>query len=88
METFTSTDVKNKVGPFMDEARKSPVLITKNGRPSIIALPVEDYEKMELEALRNKLAHSEAQADRGEYVESSLNSMLKRLEKKRELKNG
>jgi len=84
METITSSNVKNRVGTFMDAARKSPVLITKNGRPSIVALPAEDYERMELEALRNKLSHSEEQAERGEYVESSLEVMLKRLKKKRE----
>ena len=85
MEAITSSDVKNRVGIFMDIARKNPVLITKNGRPVIVALPAEEYERMELEALRNKLAHSEEQADRGEYVESSLEGMLKRLQKKREL---
>jgi len=83
METITSSDVKNLTGTFMDAARRNPVLITKNGRPSIVALPAEEYERMELEALRTKLSHSEGQADRGEYVDSSLENMLKRLKGKR-----
>jgi len=88
METITSSDVKNLTGPFMDAARRSPVLITKNGRPSIVALPAEEYERLELEALRNKLSHSEEQADRGEYVDSSLELMLKRLKEKRAQSHG
>lgn len=69
MEIITSTSVKNSIGPFMDSARRDAVLITKNGRPSVVALPAEQYEKMKLDALRAELAIGEAQADRGEFVE-------------------
>lgn len=79
MEVITSSNVKNSIGPFMDSARRNPVLITKNGRPSVVALPAEEYEKMKLDALRNTLAIGEAQADRGEYVEYSLDSLMKEL---------
>ncbi|PHS25128.1 MAG: prevent-host-death protein [Methylophaga sp.] len=79
MEIITSSNVKNSIGPFMDSARKNAVLITKNGRPSVVALPAEEYERMKLDALRATLAIGEAQADRGEYVEYSLDDLVKEL---------
>ena len=79
MKTFASSEVKNKIGHFMDTAIRQPVLITKNGRPAIVALSVEDYRGLELSLLQNKLALGEEQADRGEFSDYSLASLLVEL---------
>ena len=79
MKTFASSEVKNKIGQFMDSAIRQPVLITKNGRPAIVALSVEDYRELEINLLRNKLAIGEVQADRGEFADYSLASLLTEL---------
>lgn len=79
MKTFASSEVKNKIGHFMDAAIRNPVLITKNGRPSVVALSVEDYQHLEMIILRNKLAIGEAQAERGEFVEYSLTDIMEEL---------
>jgi len=55
----------------------------KNNGASVATLSAEVFEKVQLEAIRSKLIHSEEQADRGEYIESNLESMLKRLNEKR-----
>jgi len=34
MKTFTAAEAKNGIGKFLDMARREPVLVTKNNRPS------------------------------------------------------
>lgn len=58
---------KNNFGRVLDEARRTPVLIEKNGRSVAVLLSIEEYE--ELEAQRDAhWALKAARAERQGYV--------------------
>lgn len=42
----TSTDFQNRPGAYMDQALKSPVIITKHSRPARVLLDIEEYERL------------------------------------------
>ena len=46
MRNFTSADAKNQFGELVDSARVAPVAITKYGRPFVVALAVEEFERL------------------------------------------
>ncbi len=52
MRTFTSADAKNQFGELVDAARVKPVAVTKYGRPFVVVLAVEEFER--LSALEQK----------------------------------
>ncbi|MEW6365032.1 MAG: type II toxin-antitoxin system Phd/YefM family antitoxin [Acidobacteriota bacterium] len=44
--TVTATELKNRLGRYLDEALSEPVLVERSGRPSHVVLRYEDYERM------------------------------------------
>jgi prevent-host-death family protein len=55
MKTMSARDAKNSFGLLLDTARAEPVTIEKHGRPVVVVLAVEEYERlgartMEIEA--------------------------------------
>ena len=46
MKTFSARDAKNRFGYLIDTARQEPVSVEKHGRPVVIVLSVEDYERL------------------------------------------
>ncbi|MCH8184465.1 MAG: type II toxin-antitoxin system Phd/YefM family antitoxin [Proteobacteria bacterium] len=51
MQTLTATDAKYGFGRLIDLARAEPVTIAKHGRPVVVVMSVEEYERLkEVEA--------------------------------------
>jgi prevent-host-death family protein len=46
MRRVSATEIKNRLGQYMDYALVSPVLIEKQGRPSVVLLSVEEYNRL------------------------------------------
>jgi prevent-host-death family protein len=46
MHTVTTVEFMRHFGRYHDEAKKAPITLTKHGRPSVVVLPVELYEKL------------------------------------------
>jgi prevent-host-death family protein len=46
MRRVNATEIKNRLGQYMDYALASPVLIEKQGRPSLVLLSVQEYERL------------------------------------------
>ncbi len=46
METVSTVEFMRHFGRYHDEAKKHPITLTKHGRPSVVVLPVELYEKL------------------------------------------
>lgn len=44
MTTATALELKNHLGKYIDLAQKSPVLVTKHNRPSVIMIRADDAE--------------------------------------------
>jgi len=47
MKIASVADVKARFSEFMRETRSGPVIITKNGRPSAVLLPIESEAELE-----------------------------------------
>ena len=87
MKAFSARDAKEHFGELMDTVQREPVSIEKYGRPVAVMMSETEYEELKLERLRAILAHSEAQADRGEFAEdSSLQGLLEELDGERQPK--
>ncbi|MEW7312738.1 type II toxin-antitoxin system Phd/YefM family antitoxin [Buttiauxella gaviniae] len=69
MLSFTANQAKTQFGEMIAKAQREPVSITKNGKPSVVVMSIDDYnelEELKLQSLRDKLAHSIAQAKAGQ----------------------
>ena len=44
--TVTSAEVQKNFGYWQDQALRQPVRVTRNGRPKIVLLAVEEYERL------------------------------------------
>lgn len=84
MYSFTANQAKTQFGEMMTKAQREPVSITKNGKPSVVVISVDDYqayEKIKLEQLRSKLSASTTQAHNGllHDGEAVFNELMKDL---------
>ncbi|KAB2688931.1 type II toxin-antitoxin system Phd/YefM family antitoxin [Brucella tritici] len=48
MKTMSARDAKNAFGLLLDTARAEPVAVEKHGRPVVVVLSVEEYERMKM----------------------------------------
>ena len=46
MQRVTSREFQRNFGRFQDEALKSPLSITRNGRDRLVVLSVDEYERL------------------------------------------
>lgn len=59
MKTMSAKAAKNAFGMMIDVARAEPVTIEKHGRPVVIVLSVEEYERL------NRLSTKTDKASKG-----------------------
>lgn len=53
MKTMSAKDAKNAFGMMIDLARAEPVTIEKHGRPVVVVLSVEEFERLRVGSRRN-----------------------------------
>ncbi len=46
MKTLSAKDAKYEFGKLIDLARAEPVVIAKHGRPVVVVMAVEEYERL------------------------------------------
>ena len=46
MKTANATDVKNRFGEYLDQARREPLGVLKTGRPVAVLLAWDEYERL------------------------------------------
>ena len=46
MKTISAKDAKNGFGRLLDTARGEPVVVQKHGRPFVVVLSVEEYQRI------------------------------------------
>jgi len=46
MKSMSARDAKNGFGLLIDTARAEPVTIEKHGRPVVVVMSVEEYERL------------------------------------------
>lgn len=80
MKTFSAKDAKQHFGELMDTVQREPVSIQKHGRPVAVVLSDVEYQEMKQEQLRSALAVGEAELDRGDYADYSLEKLQAKLD--------
>jgi len=53
MHHMSARDAKNSFGRLIDLARAAPVSIDKYGRPVVVVLSVEEYERLSAKSRKN-----------------------------------
>ena len=69
IRVVTSTEAQNQFGKLMEDAKREPVMIQKNGRDQVVMLSAEDYQRIIRES------------DVNPVVKTSLERSLKRWDK-------
>lgn len=46
MRSVTAKDAKNNFGELIDLARAGPITVAKYGRPVVVVMAVEEYERL------------------------------------------
>ena len=46
MQTLSAKDAKYGFGRLIDLARAEPIAVTKHGRPVVVVLSLEEYERL------------------------------------------
>lgn len=46
MKTMSAKEAKNAFGLLLDNARARPVTVEKHGRPVVVVLSIEEYERL------------------------------------------
>ena len=66
MQTLSAKDAKYGFGRLIDLARAEPVVVTKHGRPVVVVLSVEEYDRLKaLESVSSgEKDKSEGETDR------------------------
>src|SRR5438132_6875149 len=55
MVKATATDVRNNFGEFVERARRTPIVLQRNGRDTVVMLDAEEYKRLlALEEAANK----------------------------------
>jgi len=83
MKAIAAKEAKNNFGELMDNAQREPITIERHGRPVAVIMSSKEYDQIKLERLRAKLAIGKAQADRGEFVNQSLEEILAEFKEER-----
>lgn len=47
MLNVAATEVKQRLGQYMESALTEPVVIEKSGRPSVVMLSIAEYERLQ-----------------------------------------
>jgi prevent-host-death family protein len=59
MRTMSAKDAKNSFGLLLDYARAAPVQVEKHGRPVVVVISVEEFQRLSAPSKRTgKLAPS------------------------------
>lgn len=72
MRTFAAKEARDKFGELMAAAFKAPVSIFKNGRPALIVMAQDEYDKLQAESDAYWLRRAEESHKKGylSYEES------------------
>ena len=63
MQTLSASDAKREFGEVLIKVQKSPVRVTRNGKPIAVVLSDSEYQTLKMQALQATLIEGEASGD-------------------------
>jgi prevent-host-death family protein len=79
MKTIPALEAKTRLGEVLETAQRQPVSITRNGRPSVVVISAESYQRrqrMARERLRQSLQRAGQYAKAQGLNDSALDQLL------------
>jgi antitoxin Phd len=79
MKTISALDAKNRFGELIEAAQRQPVAVTRNGRPSVIVLSADSYERrrrIARDRVRQAMDRAGAYAEAQGLTEEKLTNLL------------
>ena len=64
MKKMSAKEAKNGFGLLLDTARAEPVVIEKHGRPVVVVLSTEEYERLSGKVRQDTLARPRGDKDK------------------------
>lgn len=55
MKSMSAREAKHHFGQLIDKARAQPVTVEKHGRPVVVVLAVEEYERLVKQAAKRSI---------------------------------
>jgi len=65
MKTMSAKDAKNSFGLLLDQARAEPVQVEKHGRPVVVVMSVEAFEKLSSARAKGRQASERQRPEEG-----------------------
>lgn len=65
MKTMSAKDAKNSFGLLLDQARAEPVQVEKHGRPVVVVMSVEEFEKLSSARTRGRQVSERQRPEEG-----------------------
>jgi len=78
MDIYSATDAKREFGDMLLKSQKSPVGITRNGKPIAVIVSDTDYRALTLQALRAALIEGEQSGDAGQLDMQAIKTKAKK----------
>jgi prevent-host-death family protein len=75
MQTVTAREAKNTFGDTLLRALRSPVQITRNGKPIAVLMSVENYrqtEELKMAALKHMVEQADREMEAGNFTDGEL----------------
>lgn len=60
MKSMSAKDAKNAFGLLLDTARAEPVTVEKHGRPVVVVLSIEEFERLVRRQNTNRCSSSQS----------------------------
>jgi prevent-host-death family protein len=79
VQSMSALQAKNKFGQLIEAAQREPITITTHGRPTVVVMSIEDYERRRATAKKHLLStldKSQAYAKAKGLTEAKLDQML------------
>lgn len=76
MDIVTASNAKREFGEILLNVQKSPISVTRNGKPIAVVLSDSEYKELKLQALRSALIEGEESADITDFSMEHIKSRL------------
>ena len=91
METFPSTEAKDKWGLIADTALREPVTITKHGRATLVVTSIQDYQalqRLKYAQLKSDIQEGLTDIEQGRVSKKSVDDLIREGKKRRAKSRG
>ena len=76
MDIVTASNAKREFGEILLNVQKSPISVTRNGKPIAVVISDSEYKELKLQALRSALIEGEESGDITDFSMENIKSQL------------